>query len=265
MSIAYEQNDPAPKATDVVVTLCKNCVWSVKDPITNHQLDCQHDRLYKYRSKNVEVFECQHEDGNYFTINGRTCIFCRDEKWLDRYHETYDEQLIAETDISYDACIISNSDYISVKRSIKSLDQQGLLPKKITVIVDRDADDHAKSLIDYFFENAKCSWQVRQLADYENTHNDIGKVIDNIVEKQLSNFYTICHAGYKYQQIFAELNRRIVFDLDQYPVILPDEDGNGLITTVYLHKLLFGNRGKPLLEKIKALNWNLTTITKFLS
>lgn len=263
MSIQSEQNVQIPPKLDVVTTLCKNCIFSVKDHISNAQISCSRGRLDKYKRLGVEIIPIHHDDGDYFLINGRTCIFCRDEEWKNTYSDDIEFQLRKETNISYDAIIVSNEDYKSIIRTVHSLEAQSFLPKRVTIILSNNEDEIAKSLMDYFLEKAKFAWRLHHLLEFSNSDVSLFKAIDHIVENQKSSFYTLANAGYKYQNIFKRLNEKIVDEMCQIPCILPDKEQNGLICSVFLHKTLFGNRIDALVNKIENLKWELTTINKF--
>jgi hypothetical protein len=265
MSTLLEQKDQKQPNQHLVETVCKKCIFSVKDPLTNQQFDCSRGRLNKYRKLGVSVRQDVDDDGiGYFTIEGRCCIFCRDQSWLeanllqDAYSFDVEKQLLEETTIKYDAILIDNGDYRSFKRTIKSLEHQLVLPQRVTVLSEDEVN--TKLIVNYFLDNAKYKWNVK-IVDGK----PIYKVIDDIVANQTSVFYTLSHTGYVYNEnLFGELNERIVDNLEQIAVILPDEEGNGLVVSVMLHKGLLGNVGKLLTDKIIELKWNVPTVVNFL-
>jgi hypothetical protein len=153
----------------------------------------------------------------------------------------------------------SSSTLESVEDSLDSvLDQWDARAEGVTVMLNDPPDTVREYLMMIRHRNVTILWEVRHTVPEESesgvSYPTYEQAIDQAISsvKDTTTFYSIARAGYVWDREYLSviedaLNHRMV----RCVALLPDDDGNGLLMDVRLHKhLLRGNQGQGVVEKL---------------
>lgn len=232
-----------------VDTCCKECVFAVWDGIT--QTDCSLDRISMY-SELGAVQECFDEEKEFYVIRNRICPCYRTQKWADRQKGSLKEQIEKELQISYHIILFSSSLINNVKGFLKTLLNQQVLPKILTII-RRPSDVGGADLVRLCQQliGDKFAWTVRDIKNIELTETQL---IDESVRTRQKNipYYCVFYTDEGLpNNFFDELNNKILNEGFRFAMIMPEKGKHGLIVPYSIHQHLFGNYKKSILNKLR--------------
>ena len=240
-----------------VHTSCKNCVWAEYQGDT--QTDCDLGRITKFKN----VLECYDEEKEFFVINNAYCLFYRNKESVEgmNLEELY-KNTRKQMEIMYQLIIYfeDSDDVDSVCRSIVSAVNQKIIPQIVTIINRSPKQGVGKDIAEFFkkYDKDINIWRVQNLINKSLTREDcIDIVLDGTMYKNFS-FYSVINAGFELPEVFStELDSAINDDIVTFGMLLPNEDGNGMVVPKYTHKVHNGNsHGIYLESKIREVSCN---------
>jgi hypothetical protein len=243
-------------------TKCKQCIFGAFE--NNKQVGCVLGRLDIYKAQGVHISRelVETTDREYYVINDRYCMACRNDKWLNSLPEGTDhvEEMEKEMAIRCQIIVFSNNNLSDVHKTVESIERQTLKAAKIT-IADRPEnssayDDKPEARAEYVksilakINHIETPYEVRSFT--EEFHD--GKCIDLCVENAQPQYYCVVQAGYELPETMLEdVNHFVNKQIVQFSLIAADEHNNFMVVPHSVHTYLRGNLGKPLVEKIEEL------------
>lgn len=228
-----------------IVTKCKDCIFAVYDCGT--QIDCLQNRIEKYRKKgklNTEEF------GNKksYYISG-ACMKFRNKEWLnevDKGKETVYKVLKKELFPKASLIIYSNllEPLLKTLDSSKGYNEIIIITDEESILVNNNTvKELSKRGIKY------------KIISMKDPSLDIREKIDHAVEKmdKKNEYYTIGEAGKELNDNLETLYNKI-HESELWPLLCIEQRGeewHNLTINRIAHKLMFGNKGDFIKNKIK--------------
>jgi hypothetical protein len=224
-----------------VHTSCKNCIWANYEG--NTQIDCGLGRIKKYKN----VIECYDEEKEFFVINKAYCLFYRNKDTVDVSDlEDLYKHIRKQAEIQYQLIIIleDKQDIYGTFCSIESAIKQDVKPKILTVVNRSKKAGVGKELADYLrkYDKVFNIWKVQNLVNTSLTREDcVDIVLDGTMYKTFS-LYVVINSGFELPDTFSEeLDSAINDEILTFAMLLPDENGNGMVVPKMVHKIYNGN------------------------
>jgi len=174
-----------------VNTPCKDCVFSTWNEKT--QVGCSAGRIELFKKANIPIIEAVDENGKeFYVINNRFCLFCRNKDWGEKYNKEYWPQIAdVETLLQYQVIILArNSTLDQIKNTCDSFFSQYIKPRHISVIFDILKPPKVGRLLDEY----KVPWRLQHVQDDTITDfQQIDIVID--LKKYAFAYYIVAEAG----------------------------------------------------------------------
>lgn len=244
-------------------TLCKECIFATYHD-NDIQSGCKLHRLEIFQNRGKALFV----DNNY-EIDG-FCNFCRNKEWDDSLDTSNDlsEQaklktqintLNKETNIRLDILLVVNgtNDTIeTIKRSLDSIKSQAFYPSHINIGIHLPelsipGQTILRKQIIQEFTNSKYIFTISFISENMNSTYDI---IDLLANKLKGQYYTVLMAGDTLPKNWMEsLNILINHKLDNFSMMYPIKGHTGFTAQSLLHRVLVGNKGQLIQEKIEVL------------
>lgn len=241
-------------------TSCKTCVFAKWDGIT--QTGCKLDKLDDYRNAGIPVIEAQDEEREFYLIDGRFCVFFRNEQLMQGMpKDNWQEIVKLQTKVPYHAMVIVNkdTDFKYVKRALMALKNQKTSPNLVTIINKQyasfveDPDNYiAPSKFLELLQNSEFhQYSLKNI--YDDELDDLALVdlvFDSVKDKPIP-FYTTFEADFDIPATFSEdFNNSILIKMMQLGYVKPVDEINGMIVNKTAHKKHGGNAfGISLLDK----------------
>jgi len=238
---------PDPKHTS-----CKNCLFA--NYTADTQTGCKINMIDKFRRYECEIVEAFDDHKEFYVLPNRKCMWLRTNNWKWAKEDLY-EQIAAirqEIEMQYQAIIICGEDFAETKATVKSLTEQYLPPKHISLIRNPDNPITGQEMQEWILEHNKpfnIPWRVQNVtaADIPSSY-----AIDFVIDRCPHQYYFVCNSGCIVpKKVFSSLNQKIVDELYQLTVLSPNSQDDGLVISYALHKMLNGNQFTGILEKIK--------------
>ena len=230
-------------------TPCKNCTFAEYEGIT--QTGCELGRLDIFRANGVNIIEAYDEEKQFYVIEGRRCMYSRTNQWsIDHQDDPIEDLLASEVEMPYQAIVIVNDKVKDLIRTLKSLWNQDIKPQHVTII---RPFYHIKNLkfdaVRGLMEKSKVPWRMETIVDPEWSHRDM---VDLVVPFVKFPYYAVFKAGIVVpRDTFRIISDKINDESFVFSALSPNKDGQGLVVPHMVHKLLMGNKDKPLLDKIR--------------
>jgi hypothetical protein len=234
-----------------ISTSCEKCVFATF--LGGVQNGCELGRLQKLQSLGVETvltIPQGYEGDEYYLIKDRVCNACTQESTLKGVPERKWESEVLDrikTRINMGVYVGPNDTFDAAIKTIDSILWQHSPPLEMKVLLHgpHSPGDYIPILKE---KSGKIDWSVQEIvlddADY-------GTAINLAMEQIKATYYTVSKAGYEYHPDYVYIiDRAINDDLQRFVALLPDQDGNAGLIQRGLHKMIGGNRGMPVLEKI---------------
>tara|TARA_A100001515_G_scaffold105743_1_gene86560 strand:+ start:1247 stop:2035 length:789 start_codon:yes stop_codon:yes gene_type:complete len=244
-------------------TKCKNCIFGAFED--NKQVGCVLGKLDIYKEQGTDISrELVETTGReYYVINDRYCMACRNEKWLESLPEGTDhvKKMEEESAIQCQIVLFHNSTIDDLLTTCYSIERQSLKPKKVTIVdrpessqqdeFDADRAERIKSImkaVDWL----DVEYEVRAFTEMFSD----GKCIDMCVETVRPQYYCVVQSGCVLpDEMLEEVNTFVTKKLVRFSLIAADEHNNYMVVPHAVHCYLNGNVGKPLIEKLKEQEW----------
>lgn len=242
-------------------TACKTCVFAQWDKST--QVGCKLGKLEDYKNADIPVLEVQDGDKEFNVIDGRFCVFFRNERLMQPYpKDTWEEIVKLQTKVPYHAMVIvdEDTDFKYVKRALRQLKHQKTSPNLVTIInkqyvnyVEEPEKYIAPSKFLELLGNAEFhQYSLKNIYDTElDDRALVDLVFDSVKDKPLP-FYVTFNANFSIPDTFSEeFNNSILIKMMQLGFVKPVDDINGMIVNKVTHKKHGGNSfGIALEDKI---------------
>lgn len=234
-----------------VHTACKNCVFAAYEGST--QEGCKLDKIKDYKNADIPVIEVQDGDKEFFVIDGRFCMFYRNEEIMEKYsQDSWEKMVKLQTKVPYHAIILigEESTFKEVKSVCNKLKRQEVKPNMVT-FVNKQYPNYTKDQEKYL----KPSVLLELLSDsgfhkynLKNVYNDsmddrslIDLVFDSSKDEPYP-FYVVFESSFDIPQSFSkDLNDAILIRMMQIGVAKPVDNINGMIVNRVAHKKHAGN------------------------
>lgn len=231
---------------------CKGCVFARF--IESGQCGCELHILSTLSDKNVQIEK--DKDGNCVIIN-RICPFKRTSSWYP-YHQKNPDKSLAEfvreevslhSHLSIAIYIAADHTFDDLKRTIDSLD---FIPKHIMFINGGCKEMQPYSFIKWANKNvgADHNWNFELIRDPSTSPQ---RCLDTCFKKisKKAAYIMIINAGHEINNEFVDkLDTALFDDLEVIPIVLPDEDGNGMTCTTKVYGQFIRNSHEAFAEYI---------------
>lgn len=226
-------------------TSCKNCIFAIYENIT--QFDCKIKKLDMWKKNNVQVLEAYDEEKEFFIINNRKCPYKRTTKWANAYpKDKHIEQVEKEVTFKYNAIVIASDNIDNIKSTITNLANQKIKPQFITLIRPFNNSIRPSSIVP-FLQNINIKWKMVNVADSDA---NVFNIIDTIVTFSKQPYYVVLYDSIDIPDRLLDKLNEMTQNATPFVLVQPKNDIHGLVVHSLTHKLLRGNKGDIIIDKI---------------
>lgn len=218
--------------TKLINTACAHCTFRINNE-KGEQVSCELGRLEKFLEKNQA-----HKEKDFYIIE-RFCNTCSAE-------QISKETILKQREISYCLIVYGWNDYW---QTLKSIPKLNIKPKEVYVILDDTKLLNKKKYDEYseIFKNTEIPLTFKTYFD----GSDHLKMIDEIIQKTKTQYYSYIKRPIP-RDFVDKYNQMINYDMDLFNAHIKKTYLNSFIAC-YLHRLVYGNSGKIVTDKIKEL------------
>jgi hypothetical protein len=241
---------------DKLWTSCKDCVFAVYEK--NTQCGCSTGRLEKFKDVGVHIVEAQDGKKEYMVIE-RFCNHYREKNWMTNSKpirswgriKNKEKTVKKEIQIRCGVVIILRKE-TSVqdmeKTILACLKQKEVTPDYI-VVVNSSENAHTEiiSRMHHTIKKRTVFYAVR------TSHNEasLEECIDLAFVQAKNGYYITFEGGYEPPPNFLDkINSLINEELQPILFLKPENKIDGMFVQTMIHKMLAGNIGKSLADKI---------------
>lgn len=227
--------------TTKITTHCKDCVFNIKKD--GDQEGCKLSRIERF----IELgqAELREYDGNrHYAIN-RLCNACRNSAWADTKKDIM-SALKREINLNIDYLVLAPDNSLEkICATIDSLDAQDHQPNVVVICVSSNAEYVFKRLRNY----TKLNVFVTQFAvDFDPVY-----WTDHAIKHCNGDYYSVVNAGEQVNNLHAYIANYLFNEQLEQFLILEGESPMPTLYQMTVHKLLVGNKGGSLLDKVRFL------------
>ena len=249
---------PLDNQTSVTSTICLNCTFAEYED--NTQIGCKADRLQLFEKANVEIKDTEIEDKKCFILEGKACVYYRNNEWSEKYYQTTDskeilERVKKELHIPYHAILFlrKNDSLQDVKDRLSELENQKAKPKIVT-LVDRSHGTEILTgpLMKILEECSFDYWRVQTIQATDLLDDDVIDLVYDNTKKKPYMFYIVFECKHKIpDQLSQEFHSSLHDDMKSFVILLPNKNNVGKTVLKIAHEKYAGNSfGIPLEDKI---------------
>jgi len=241
-------------------TLCRDCIFASFEK--GVQQGCTLGRIEKFKDLGTDVSmeKDTGKDKQYYVINDRYCMACRNEKWLCGLDETTDHVQVMKKEmcLQYTAIVFLESTLNDLDKTLRSLNAQNPKPKNVK-IVRKPSCDYSLAEVAEVCEQLETQWTVRNFLS-EFSDNECTDLI--LRSNTMSAFYCVFYAGFQVPaDTMTNVNDFVNEELQQFAILLPDKEGNGKTVQTLVHRMCKGNSGEDLEKKMEKAEWKNKILT----
>lgn len=127
-------------------TPCKDCIFAIYEG--NTQILCEKGLIPKYRNLGYNIVEVYDDDKDFYVIEGRKCIYFRNNKWLDfkyntdeEYYEGINKKISSELQLKYTAIVYIDAEktFEDAKKTLSSIFNSDILPENIVLVYQNNS------------------------------------------------------------------------------------------------------------------------------
>ncbi len=243
-------------------TICRNCVFAKYDK--NTQTGCRLNKLEDYKDAGIRLVEVTDaEDKEFILIDGRFCMFYRNEDTMANYpKDNWEEIVKLQTKVPYHVILIVNEDseFKDIKESCLALKDQKSSPNLVTIVnkqyakyVEDPKNNITPSTLLELLKNTEFhQYSLKNIYDQSMDDRGLIDLVFDSSKNQPYPFYVVFESGFKIPESFSEdLNNAILINMMQLGFVKPFDEINGLIANRTAHKKHGGNSfGRNLEDKI---------------
>tara|TARA_R110000824_G_scaffold9415_4_gene42157 strand:+ start:47028 stop:47903 length:876 start_codon:yes stop_codon:yes gene_type:complete len=262
---------PLESISDEPETICRDCAFAVYDGKT--QTGCSLEKIEKFKKQGAEILEVYDEENKeFFVIKGRVCVFWRGGEWQEKNkgRKDWEDIVNKETMTRMEAIIYldKNSTLMDLDKTVTSLQTGIFKPMNLTMINNHSSIE--KMILARVGMESSLKWRVENIRD-PASEDDTGentdefnpdyefperyRCVDIALQKSRAkecNYYFIFDAGKTVPKNFiSDISNSINIDMNRFLALRGDENGDGDVGQVHMHKQMGGNRTKRFLDKIE--------------
>tara|TARA_R110002020_G_scaffold229704_1_gene440499 strand:- start:23494 stop:24249 length:756 start_codon:yes stop_codon:yes gene_type:complete len=228
-------------------TLCKNCIFAIKKD--KEQTGCELERLELYKELGC-VFDAEdmQTGEKSFVIEGRYCLACRNHDWGKNVDEDkWKKTVWEEMQLQFQAMVFYDKNRDELIKTVSSLANQSLKPKKITVIRKPKCKEPAEKIVEYM-DSLGIEWKIQNILQ-KSTDEKCVDIVQTILPKQ---YYAVFYSGVVVPEDFFESISYSVNELMlQFTMLSPNSSGDGKVVPTVIHNYYGGNNQQKLEKKIE--------------
>jgi hypothetical protein len=259
MNKKREQKSQDETRVSITSTACANCVFAEHEDRV--QTGCRADRLEKFRKANVNLVQiANEEDITSFLIDGKSCVYYRNNKWATSYYEDQSvgeilKSVKAELKIPYHVLLFFRPEdkLDDVRARLSELESQDVRPKIVTLIdrshsIEIVTGDLMKICQTYSFAH----WRIQSIQAIDQLDNDVIDLAYDNTKKIQYMFYTILECAHQIPQTMSkDIHKSLHDDMKSFVVLLPNSKNVGKSVLKVAHEKYGGNSFTiPLEDKI---------------
>jgi len=234
-----------------VHTACKNCVFAEYDQST--QVGCKLDKIKDYEGAGIPVVEVQDGDKNFNIIDGRFCMFYRNEEVMQKYsQDSWEEMVKLQTKVPYHAIIFigEDSSFKEIKAVCNKLKKQYVKPNMVTFVnkqypkYTRDPENNVKPsvMLELLVDSGFHKYNLKNVYDEKMDDRSLIDLVFDGSKDEPYPFYVVFESGFNIPKSFSkDLNDAILIKMMQIGFAKPVDDINGMIVNRVAHKKHAGN------------------------
>lgn len=259
---------------NVIQTHCRFCEFRVNDEQGN-QVGCEVDALSRLEANGAEIFNYEievddgHVMGNYLVIDHRICPYRRPPGWKEAKRKndankdkTFEQIAFDELKVKPDVVVFlapghTVDDLVKTARSVNEqtepvnriifINFAGINPIEFSRIKPELKTPY---VMEYMVEPPKKNQKGE--FDYAKTKE---RAVDYASKKIKVSHFTVWDAGHQLPKDYVEkMNITLFKNLERMVLLLPDEEGQGLLTSLYVFKSLSGNVDENYVDKVTKLS-----------
>lgn len=224
-------------------TSCKECAFAEYDGIT--QTGCTIQKLNQHKQNNAQIVEVYDNEAEFYLVNGVFCVYKRSHRWSKRYDDPQ-AQLLKEIALDYNAIIFANDSIDDFRSTLMSLKDQRYQPSHITAI-RYPGTPNLPYEYQLSIQNAfPVEWRISNVTDKSLSKNAMVDMTTDIIKKKV---YTVCDAGFRYRMVFSDIIHKLFCSGIPFGIV---EHSGMYVVHTFMHKVLSGNAGSPLRDKIQC-------------
>jgi hypothetical protein len=200
-----------------------------------------------WEKNNVQVLEAYDEEKEFFIINNRKCPYKRTIKWANVYpKDQHIEQVEKEVIFKYNAIVVAGDNIDDIQSAITNLVNQKVRPQFITFIRPLNNKVRPSSIVP-LLKNTYIQWKVVNITDSDA---NIFNIIDTIVTFSKQPYYVVIYDSIDIPNgLFDKLNE-MTQNAVPFVLVQPENGIHGMVVHSLTHKLLRGNKGDIITNKI---------------
>jgi len=242
--------------SEQIETICRHCIFAEWDDV-RRQEGCFPGILEKYRQQGAKIRNPIDKDSyKYFTLPGRVCMYCRQQKWadekevaslLDAVDKVRKEVELRCTAIVYVGRDETLDDALKTAKALEA--NTALQPTRMLFIINNDIKPN--QFVSWAHYQLHLPWQFELVLE-----PDVGvkRCLDLAVKKVDDMWFAFFRAGFEPpDDFFWCIDHYLNDELGRFLVLLPEEE-SGLVLQRVAHKIFGGNIGEhDIVEKIQIL------------
>ncbi len=223
-------------------TACRDCVFASFDD-KNIQDGCKLDRLAKFHDQGTQLVPVTQNGKSFFVIKGRICTTCRPGWWGSKRSEAdWESDVRQEIALRCEIFVYVSEDNTleDLRTTVKSLRNQVMSAVGIHAIINNKQVKHGEVVAMLQKELGRRKWKVNFPTEANPTRE---RCLDLATYKCKGSYYAVFNAGFQVPDTFIlDLDRSLNDNLERFSLLLPDENGNGLVVQNILSKKVGGNK-----------------------
>jgi len=229
-----------------ISTSCKECIFATYDG--KSQTGCELGRIEKFKKLDC-IIEAFDEDKEFYIVNGRFCLACRDREWGEKIPPNRWKDVVKrQMQIQYQVIIFLTHNLDDLKTTLDSLSSQTIQPKHITII-QRAKNKLRPGKITQLIDGYYIEWRLQHL---EHKVRD-GDAVDLVLDKVKHQLYLVIESGYVFSKnMLSNLNHVVNEDLLHFGILKPKKENYPMIVASSVHTIYNGSAfGKSLEQKMR--------------
>ncbi len=234
-----------------VHTSCKNCVFSVYKNKT--QSGCKLNKIDDYKNAEIPVIEVQDGEKDFYVIDGRFCMFYRNEDVMQKYSQDSWEKIVKlQTKVPYHALIFIGEDstFKEVKSACNRRKKQEVKPNMVTFInkqypkYTQEPEKYLKPsvLLGLLSDSGFHKYNLKNVYNGEMDDRSLVDLVFDSSKDAPYPFYVVFESSFEIPDSFSkDLNDAILIKMMQIGFAKPVDEINGMIVNRVAHKKHAGN------------------------
>ncbi len=243
----------------ITSTACANCIFAEHE--NKIQVGCAAGRLDKFKDADVNLVPIDNEEGvTSFLIDGKSCVYYRNDKWAKSYYKSSSTKGILksvknELRIPYHAILFFRKDdsLDDIKDRLSELEGQDVKPKMVTVI-DRSHSEEIMTgeLMKICKEYSFAHWRIQSIQAVDQIDRDVIDLAYDNTKKIKYMFYIIFETAHSIpKQMSKDIHISLHDKMNSFVILEANTSGIGYCALKVAHEKYNGNSFTiPLEDKI---------------